>query len=545
VTVTPRQRAALAWAALAAVTAAAFWWVVTIGFLGDDFGYVQRFSQLPLLAWPRLFVREWSGGIWGFPLRELRPIAALAFMIDSRVWHLAPAGYHITNLLLHLGCSGLVMLVTRDLVGGRWLPAVGAGLLFAVHPVHTEPVVWITGRVDLLGTFGFLLAFHALVRYRATMQSAWLPAMWVAYAAGIFAKEFCLTLPLMAVLYEALVPAGRPRTIRATVLPYAGWVAVSLAYYVCRTHAIGPNLGAPALDVLTKDFWRIVAQREWVYVGALVWPIAHWLPTADSQQPEALQWLIRGLALVLLASGIGWWRDRQAGARDIRVSLFFLMVWFLVATLPFVVTYVSARHLYLASAGVSIGLMAAAARIVAHRIAFGAVAAVLVVSCAIELQERGTDWRAAATLSRRVNEAVAATAQRARTGDVLLLDVPEGRRGAWVWAWAVPFALQPPFQSRDVASDMIVLERENAFFHPEAWDQQPSWAQLRRRAAPAWLVAAADTNVDVTFIPEAALTAAVADPDVALGTSGSFGRLVDAIRGAGVRADQRGRTPEP
>ena len=53
------QRAALAWAALAAAIAAAFWWVPTIGFLGDDFGYVQRFSQLPLLAWPRLFVREW------------------------------------------------------------------------------------------------------------------------------------------------------------------------------------------------------------------------------------------------------------------------------------------------------------------------------------------------------------------------------------------------------------------------------------------------------------------------------------------------------
>jgi len=539
------QRAALAWAALAAAIAAAFWWVPTIGFLGDDFGYVQRFSQLPLLAWPRLFVREWSGGIWGFPLRELRPIAALAFMIDNRVWHLAPAGYHLTNLLLHLGCSGLVMLITRDVLGGRWLPAVGAGLLFAVHPVHTEPVVWVTGRVDVLGTLGFLLAFYGLMRYRATRQISWLPTMWLAYAAGIFAKEFCLTLPVMAVLYEALTPAGRPRTVRAIVLPYAGWTAVSLAYYVCRTHAIGPTLGAPALDFLTKDLWRIVAQREWIYVGALVWPIAHWLPTADSQQSEALQWLLRVLGLMLLVGGIWWWRERRTAARDVRAALFFLIVWFLVATLPFVVTYVSPRHLYLASAGVSVGLMAVAARIVAHRFALIAVTTILVVSCAIELQERGTDWRAAATLSRQVSAAVAVTAQRARVGDVLLVDVPEGQRGAWVWAWAIPFALQPPFQSRDIAREMIVLERETVFFHPEAWDQQPSWTQLRSRAAPAWLVSAGDTNVEVTFIPATALAAAVVDPDIAVGTSGSFGRLVEAVRGAGVRADQAVRETAP
>ena len=52
-------------------------------FLGDDFGYVGRFAALAFADWPRLFVREVSEGLWGGVTAELRPIAALAFILTS------------------------------------------------------------------------------------------------------------------------------------------------------------------------------------------------------------------------------------------------------------------------------------------------------------------------------------------------------------------------------------------------------------------------------------------------------------------------------
>src|SRR4051812_35774851 len=68
------------------------------GFIADDFVYIARFREFPWTSWPRLFTHEWSEGIWGQPLRELRPITALSFMSDARLFAGHALGYRLTNL---------------------------------------------------------------------------------------------------------------------------------------------------------------------------------------------------------------------------------------------------------------------------------------------------------------------------------------------------------------------------------------------------------------------------------------------------------------
>ncbi len=81
-----------------------------------------------------------------------RPIVKSTYAIDHAAWGQNPAGYHLTNILLHAACTILVVLLLRRLgmsAGG----ALVAGLVFAVHPIHTENVAWIAGRTDLLAFF--------------------------------------------------------------------------------------------------------------------------------------------------------------------------------------------------------------------------------------------------------------------------------------------------------------------------------------------------------------------------------------------------------
>src|SRR5687767_13742931 len=119
-----------------------------IGFLGDDFVYIARFREMPWSEWPTLFVREWSEGVWGQPLKELRPFAALSFMIDAR-WSGGNAlGYRLVNLAWHLIAVTLVVRLALHYSGGNARVAWIAALLFAVHPAHVETVTWITGRPD-------------------------------------------------------------------------------------------------------------------------------------------------------------------------------------------------------------------------------------------------------------------------------------------------------------------------------------------------------------------------------------------------------------
>ncbi len=60
--------------------------IINSYFVADDFGYVGLYIRQQLMDIPRLFTADWSQGIWGFNLGELRPMIALSFMWDALLW---------------------------------------------------------------------------------------------------------------------------------------------------------------------------------------------------------------------------------------------------------------------------------------------------------------------------------------------------------------------------------------------------------------------------------------------------------------------------
>src|ERR1041385_8323453 len=93
-------RLLLAFALIFAATLRASWSTLDRYFIGDDFGYVGRLHQLSFRESPSLFFHDWAGGMWGYTLPELRPFAALSFLVDAHFWGVNPLGYHLTNLEL-------------------------------------------------------------------------------------------------------------------------------------------------------------------------------------------------------------------------------------------------------------------------------------------------------------------------------------------------------------------------------------------------------------------------------------------------------------
>ena len=53
---------------------------------------------------------------------------------------LHPYGFHVVNVLLHLVATLLFTYCCRTVIFRKSSSALFAGLLFAVHPVHTEAV---------------------------------------------------------------------------------------------------------------------------------------------------------------------------------------------------------------------------------------------------------------------------------------------------------------------------------------------------------------------------------------------------------------------
>ena len=121
-----------------------------------------------------------------------RPLTILSFSFEYPLWHRWPGGYRLTNLAIHTINGFLLFLLARSLLQSL-AGALLAGAIYLVHPVHTEPVVGLVGRSELLAAMFFLLAW-VLFRQRRTGLCL------VAFFLSLLSKENAIAFPAVIVL---------------------------------------------------------------------------------------------------------------------------------------------------------------------------------------------------------------------------------------------------------------------------------------------------------------------------------------------------------
>ena len=141
-----------------------------------------------------------------------RPVVVLSYLLDRAVWGLRPAGFHATNLLLHLGVVLLLAALARRLQPELGpFPGFAAALLYGLHPVLTEAVQCPAFREDLLVTLFLLLSLLAATRAR----TAWLSVP--ALIAALASKESAAVTPILMLWMWFCFPATRlPRKLATT-----------------------------------------------------------------------------------------------------------------------------------------------------------------------------------------------------------------------------------------------------------------------------------------------------------------------------------------
>ncbi|CAD6234608.1 GSCOCG00002010001-RA-CDS [Cotesia congregata] len=195
------------------------------GFVYDDRrAILTNPDLLPNSPWFPLLENDF----WGTPLRDseshgsYRPLCVATFRLNHLLGGLNPQGYHLVNIALHAACTGLVVRVARKnlapssvqircqqsarlptVIPGRWLSHAITGLLFAVHPIHSEAVAGIVGRADLLACF---LTLGGFLTYVAHCDQTRSPLMLlIALTSSLlaaFAKETGISSLALCLLWE-------------------------------------------------------------------------------------------------------------------------------------------------------------------------------------------------------------------------------------------------------------------------------------------------------------------------------------------------------
>jgi hypothetical protein len=219
-------------------------------FLWDDKYFISENSNLLGSSFLHDFWRSPFGGFSGTDDNSLkidrgrqfyRPLTSLSYWLDFRIWGLNAAAFHLTNILVHVVNSILLLIILLRLGLGR-VPAMTGALLFSVFPPHFENVAWIAGRTDLLSFLFAALSVLSFLVYLDRKMRAWLFLSAFFFWGGLLAKENILLLPFLflIVLWRKGKKAKDLLSVLAPfLLSAAGWLFLrSLAY----------SQGAPALS---------------------------------------------------------------------------------------------------------------------------------------------------------------------------------------------------------------------------------------------------------------------------------------------------------
>lgn len=264
-----------------------YWGALRNGFVWDDL-----LTAVP----PRPFgeVVTQRTGTW------YRPLVMLSFAGDRALWGAWPAGFHATNVLLHVGVAGLLASLCTA-VGLGAGASTAAALVFLAHPVQTEAVTYVSGRTDVLCALFALLALLAWRRARHAFD-AWAVASGVAFVGALLCKEAAVLLPLALLLPGAHPAASPPRPL----LPMAAGALWALAF---------ASTGQQALrlaDLVAR--LPAIAVAGLTYVRVLLWPSDLHLErfTAVGAWTPGMA-LAAWVALLALAIGLGACARRAPG----------------------------------------------------------------------------------------------------------------------------------------------------------------------------------------------------------------------------------------
>ena len=338
VALTPRRAAALFAALTAVVYANAFRGLFHL----DDVGILADARLASVAA----YVRHVPGMI--------RPALRFSFLVDRALWGANPAGYHLLNVLLHLGSVIFFYATALRLTGERG-PALLASLLFLVHPIATETVTYVSGRASGLMAFFYLAALYCYVR-------GWRALALTCFLLSLLSKEIALTFPLALLLVDGVARQRSGSELRLGIrrfhLPFWAVSAVFLLAavltprYVYLFH-VSREIRPMAANLLMQVDVVAYALSLFVVPGRL--SIEH-----DLGGP-ALAWPAAGSILLIVSL-----LTLAAACRRRSPVAAFGLLWFFLQILPtnsVLARYdlLSERNLYLAAPGLFLAVASLAA----------------------------------------------------------------------------------------------------------------------------------------------------------------------------------------
>jgi hypothetical protein len=212
INISSKERILIVYIVLAVVTLAVYWQVNQYSFVFDDTDYITENSHVKSVI-------TLEGFRWAFSTATQRlwnPLIWLSLMFDYQLFGLNAGGYHMTNLILHILSTLLLLWLFNRMTGAIWKSAFVAAL-FAIHPLHVESVAWISERKDVLSAFFWMLTLCLYVYYTEKPIIRRYLLILFSFVCALMSKSMVVTLPVIMILLDYW-PMGRFQSKKGSLL---------------------------------------------------------------------------------------------------------------------------------------------------------------------------------------------------------------------------------------------------------------------------------------------------------------------------------------
>jgi tetratricopeptide (TPR) repeat protein len=315
----------------------------------DDFNVIV--NNLRVHGWPA-WLHDLQHGI--------RPLLKFSYTFDWMTGQ-GVAAFHLSNILIHLCNTLLVWLLSRHFIAAypalrhKQYIALLTALLFAVHPVHSEAVTYISGRSIALMTLFYLAGLLAYILGRSQQRSVYLHVLTplcMLLALGV--KETAVTFPAALLLWE-IFSGGNLKS--AWRLQWSSWLLLGASAIFFLLHDGYGRLVQNSVQL--NDFSGNVATQILAFVYLLrQWFFPLWL-NIDPDLPvlHNFNGLLPHMLILTLLAGLMLWSWRR------RPWLSFALAWTFLQLLPLYfflprMDVANERQLYLVSWPLALAVVA-------------------------------------------------------------------------------------------------------------------------------------------------------------------------------------------
>jgi tetratricopeptide (TPR) repeat protein len=322
-----------------------------------------------------------------------RPLTYVMFLIDHQLWGQKPFGYRIENVLLHaLTVLLLYRLILR--VFGDSTLALFSSFLFAVHPVTTEPVNFISGGRNTMLCAAFSIGSLLLLTRAGAHGRKWVVFSLVAYSLALLSKEQAAALPLFLAAVTLL--SGR-KDMKVNVYCLVSFFAVTAIYFLLRLKILGAVTSREGVE-LSYETAGLVISCLFEYFRIMLLPFG--LSAVYVTVPADL-FSYKTIIDVITVTVLMYLVFRESTAGPLRISGIWLVLSFLPVSniIPIPSAAVADRYLYIPLLGACVAAGYLISRVYSKKRALAvSLFLICIVTSAVLAHTRNNVWKSSLSL---------------------------------------------------------------------------------------------------------------------------------------------------